>query len=263
MLADTESGAIPNEVDQFPLVVDRLQQLKNKLIGLHSRNPKSGNLFRLGYTLLLLEKSLEERGLTWAKMSETPAIRRFLEQLAVEIDLAASQKTGLFSSEADIRASDTRLVSRSEEPQRMIEGSGDDGLPGLMAELQAIQKWQRSESRRLFSSIAAQFSAIERLSERMTRLERELLGHRPLEERPRRNTAALQSDGSNPQGFDPRPLLAAARAAAQRTFPEIPPNGLPDPVAFDAPSRPTSPTTKSEPLPRPLKRGFKFLFTAA
>jgi hypothetical protein len=264
MSANTGGSTGPLSPHSMALVVERIQHLRERLSHLEKQTPKTAGLFRLGYTILMLERSLEERNLSLLRLADAPAINQFLDQLDYEIDLVTETLSISVTgepTEAEI-AADYGILR--EDPYYGSEQRADsDPMAALLAELKAVQKWQRSESRRLSASLGAQHAAIERLTERMARIEDRLSGGMVLENRIRRTPPSSPPTPLKDHQLDPRPMLAAARAAAARTLVASWPTAADPSSKSDRPFQPEGLKPQPEAAFVKAKRGLKFLFSAA
>lgn len=233
-----------------PRAIEAIAALKNRLVKLQQPTQSGHRLFRLSYSILTLETCLEERGLTDVKLDRSPGIQAMIRRMDEELNVLGNRASVRPLVAVNIHAQNladsglpvvhetlSRLSDQIGELQTKVDSRLD--ATEIIRLLSELQKNMALDGRRQHSSQLALHAAIERLSERMTHIETSNTRHGPaktMEHETVQNEAdALQAK----ERIDPRPMLAAARAAAARALADI--GSQPDPVGQPAPTRTVSP----------------------
>ena len=241
-----------------PKAMDAIAGLKSRLVELHQPAQSGHRLFRLSYSILTLETCLEERGLTDISLDQSPGIQAMIRRIDDEMNslgkaappapfvaVNVHQKNSSDSLLPVIHQNLVHLADQLTTFQTEIRPTQDGAdIVRLLGEL---QKGMTLDSRRHQTAQAALHAAIERLSERMTQFEATFERYYATQ-----STGKLTESVKDKERIDPRPMLAAARAAAARALADIEPPG--DTIG-NAPKSPAVP---------PLLRGrWGFSFAAA
>jgi len=246
-LADAASGSSS--------VREAITDLKERIMTLHGHAPANEKAFRLSFSILALEKSIDERQLGHIKLGHAPGIGHFIDRLQKEME-------SLLYVTADLPTPST-----IKEPASVRETvqAGDPLDPVVLEILEIsrlLKKNAEAENRKFHASTAVHYSAIQRLSERMGRIEELLLSMRPKASEPDGPEPKAVSVASDPVPIDPRPLLIAARAAAARALADSqmvalnPSDVNPEEGSRETASKPWGKTSKSH-------RFWKSIFAAA
>jgi len=238
-----------------PSVMEAINDLKGRILTLHGRAPVSEKAFRLSFSILALEKSIDERQLKHIKLDHAPGISHFIDRLKNELASLRSEPAALPTLSGTVEPMPVRQTTLSDGPL-------DPVVLEILEISRLLKRNAEAENRKLHASTAVHYSAIQRLAERMGRIEDLLLTMR---------AKASQTDGSEPiavniasepTAIDPRPLLVAARAAAARALADAQTAAL---NPSDKASQESSSATKPESVGKTSKtnRFWKSIFAAA
>ena len=217
-----------------PKAMDAIAGLKSRLVELHQPAQSGHRLFRLSYSILTLETCLEERGLTDISLDQSPGIQAMIRRIDDEINsLGKAAPPAPFvavnvhqqnSSDSILPLIHQNLVHLADQLttfQTEIRPTQDGAdIVRLLGEL---QKGMTLDSRRHQTAQAALHAAIERLSERMTQFEATFERYYATQSTGQEAARKLTESVKDKERIDPRPMLAAARAAAARALADIDP----------------------------------------
>ncbi len=246
-LADAASGS--------PSVREAITDLKERIVTLHGHAPASEKAFRLSFSILALEKSIDERQLGHIKLDHAPGIGHFIARLQKEMESLLHVTVDLPTPSATREPAPTRQTAQSAGPL-------DPVVLEILETSRLLKKNAEAENRKLHASTAVHYSAIQRLSERMGRIEELLLSMRPKASEPDGPELKAVAVASDPTPIDPRPLLVAARAAAARALADSqmvalnPSDVTPEEGSRETTPKPSGKTSKSN-------RFWKSIFAAA
>jgi len=246
-LADAASGS--------PSVREAITDLKERIVTLHGHAPASEKAFRLSFSILALEKSIDERQLGHIKLDHAPGIGHFIARLQKEMESLLHVTVDLPTPSATREPAPTRQTAQSAGPL-------DPVVLEILETSRLLKKNAEAENRKLHASTAVHYSAIQRLSERMGRIEELLLSMRPKASEPDGPELKAVAVASDPAPIDPRPLLVAARAAAARALADSqmvalnPSDVTPEEGSRETTPKPSGKTSKSN-------RFWKSIFAAA
>jgi len=246
-LADAASGSLS--------VRKAITDLKERIVTLHGHAPASEKAFRLSFSILALEKSIDERQLGHIKLDQAPGIGHFIDRLQKEMESLLHVTVDLPTPSATREPAPTRQTAQSAGPL-------DPVVLEILETSRLLKKNAEAENRKLHASTAVHYSAIQRLSERMGRIEELLLSMRPKASEPDGPELKAVAVASDPTPIDPRPLLVAARAAAARALADSqmvalnPSDVTPEEGSRETTPKPSGKTSKSN-------RFWKSIFAAA
>ncbi len=246
----------PNGLPESPNVFDAISALKEQVLKLHGSAHSTEKIFRLSFSILALEKSIEERQLRHIKLDKAPGIGLFIDRLRMElakIQDIAEPAPSTMTLEANGQAvtvappaASFDLIEQTTPVKHVVSNHYlDDSIQEILSIARVLKKNTEAENRKFHASTAAQYSTLQRLSERMGRIEELLATLKPVESEPPLPDQALATLPVAPMAIDPRPLLTAARAAAARALADTQ-NIAPEPSA-DRPAEKSSPVPPREP----------------
>jgi len=219
----------PDLQPHAPRVLDAIRDIKEQLLRLHDHSQVSERVFRLSFSILALEKSIDERQLGHIELDKAPSISLFIDRIHAELAKLRDRSEptpSKVSLQEDIQPV---IVSPPVTPYDSIEPTKnhhDAGLNGeiveaiheILATSRILKKNAEAENRKFYASTAAQYATIQRLSERMGRIEELISAIKPSEDTIHVSDPPYKKTPADPTPIDPRPLLMAARAAAARAL---------------------------------------------
>jgi hypothetical protein len=239
--------------------MEAISDLKERILKLHGHAPTSDKAFRLSFSILALEKSIEERQLSHIKLDHAPGIRHFIDRLIKEL-------ASLHDVIADVPPPSAAIDSLPFRQTAKLEDPLDHAVLEILATSRLLKKNAEVENRKLHASTTVHYSAIQRLSERMGRIEELLLSMKPKPSEADASGSLPINTAPDPAPIDPRPILAAARAAAARAFTDAQTVALSQPhLASEQSPSGANAVHQREPLGKASKanRFWKSIFAAA
>ena len=247
------------QAETLPSVMEAISDLKEHILKLHGHAPTSEKAFRLSFSILALEKSIAERQLTHISLDHAPGISHFIDRLKKELAALRDVKADLPIPPAPIQTPPIRQATP-------LEGPLDHAVLEILETSRILKKNAEVENRKLHASTTVHYSAIQRLSERMGRIEELLLSMKPKPSEADASGTLPINTAPDPAPIDPRPILAAARAAAARAFTDAQTIALSQPnLASEQSPSGSNAVTQRKPLGTALKvnRFWKSIFAAA
>jgi hypothetical protein len=253
------SKHVTGVLSSSPSVMEAIGDLKERILKLHGHAPTNDKAFRLSFSILALEKSIEERHLSHIKLDHAPGIRHFIDRLKKEL-------ASLHDVTADVPTPSATIDSLPARQTAISESPLDHAVLEILETSRLLKKNAEAENRKLHASTTVNYSAIQRLSERMGRIEELLVSMKPKPTEADASVTAPLKSAPDPAPIDPRPILVAARAAAARAFADAQAVALSQthPTSEQSPTG-TNAVLQREPLGKALKanRFWKSIFAAA
>ncbi len=281
------SASFADVVEPVVQTQNVIANLRAKLANLNQHTADEQRLFRLSFSIMTLETCLEERGLTEIRLSNAPGIQALIGRIENEIETLRDQSIasspilngdlpsvikqeiiGLMTPSIDAGEGSKALPHQVSHLSRQLDDLREtltqpDTATALQKGFEGLQKSLSADGRRNFASLAALHASIERLSERIERFESRLTRDKePVSGAATANvTTAL---AAREKGYiDPRPMLAAARAAAARASMDIEPKILIQPLDTDRAEQPGSGNFPELPSQPQRRKRWGFAFAAA
>ena len=226
-----------------------LARLRNRIAELHRRTNNDRTLARLGLAILTLESCVAKLEIKEQRVIDSPSILAIVEQVerscqTIEERLNKTQsERSVEPAQIAYLISEIRMIAEQNTAMReVIDRLLTEWIPRFDADrtetrgnteklatlLSALRDAQIGEGRRIFASLGAMHATLERLVERLSRVEHGLAEARSIEtsvaiadwpDAVRATSRHALTDLDEPRrSIDPRAALAAARAAAARAL---------------------------------------------
>jgi len=266
---------------------DIIANLRAKLLSLNDHITDGSRLFRLSFSIMTLETCLKERGLAEIRLNHAPGIQALIGRIETEIQTLRDQSAapravlngdipavikqniiGLVTPKVEVEDASKTLPDQITSLSRQLDDLREtltqpDSATALQSGLERIQKSLAADVRRNFASLAALHASIERLSARIERFESRLAR----EDEPQSVSAPTITPASiavrEKELIDPRPMLAAARAAVARASMGIEPRSQDPSRDLSQVNQPSSGSFPELPSKPHRRKRWGFAFAAA
>ena len=246
-----EQVSLQNQEPEAPseTTEQALLRLRNRIADLHRRTNNDRALARLGLAILTLESCMAKLEIKDQRVIDSPSILAIVEQVerscqTIEDRLVkAEREQGIAPAQIASLISEIRMMAEQNTAMKdvmdqfqsawikrhdMDRGETRATNEKLATLLSTLRDAQIVEGRRIFASLGAVHATLERLVDRLSRVEHGMAEARSIEtsvaianwpDAVRASSRHALTELDEPRrSIDPRAALAAARAAAARAF---------------------------------------------